>query len=75
MDVNVPQSDLTVIEVNGKALMLAGNVSLKRAINGGTCGHPSLPFKSWSVLPSQVQMTSTWLTSLHQTEKLTRLTT
>ena len=28
MDVHVPQSDLTVIEVNGKALMLAGKLSL-----------------------------------------------
>ena len=34
-------SKVTVIEVDGKALMLAGKLSLsRRAINGGTCGHP-----------------------------------
>ena len=66
----------TVMEVNGEVLMLAGKLSVsQRAINGGTCGHPSLPLKSWSVLPSVVQITFSWLTSLHQTEKLARLTT
>ena len=40
--VGKPQgSKVTVIEVDGKALMLAGKLSLsRRAINGGTCGHP-----------------------------------
>ena len=34
-------SKVTVIEVDGKALMLSGKLSLsRRAINGGTRGHP-----------------------------------
>ena len=39
-------SKVTVIEVDGKALMLAGKLSLsRRAINGGTCGHPCVAWQ------------------------------
>ena len=39
-------SKVTVIEVDGKALMLSGKLSLsRRAINGGTCGHPCVAWQ------------------------------
>ena len=39
-------SKVTVIKVDGKALMLAGKLSLsRRAINGGTCGHPCVAWQ------------------------------
>ena len=39
-------SKVTVIEVDGKALMLSGKMSLsRRAINGGTCGHPCVAWQ------------------------------
>ena len=39
-------SKVTVIEVDGKALMLASKLSLsRRAINGGTCGHPCVAWQ------------------------------